>query len=161
MNMTHLEVNLVQHNGMWMDKDAQEFMASLLDTADKLWKIVTEHGYTPQEWPMADRVQAIVDDKNRQVAQRNSVIEEKDGLINKLLITIEDLGKNIQAKEVAIFKYRAAIEQLTGIPESVKLVPELQAAVDKAGIKVDTNRAPGTIRPWTKPTVHRGPIDLD
>lgn len=161
MNDNHLGIQLVQYQGMWMDKDAQAFMASLLTTADDLWNIVSEHGYTPQEWSMADRVQAIVDDKNRHLAQRNSVIEEKDGLINKLLITIEDLGKNIQAKEVAIYKYRAAIEQLTGIPESVTIVPELQKAIDEAGIKVDTHRAPGTIRPWVKHTVHRGNIDID
>lgn len=33
MNTTHLEVNLVQHKGMWMDKDARDHMVALEDTA--------------------------------------------------------------------------------------------------------------------------------
>lgn len=139
MNMTHLEVNLVQHNGMWMDKDARDHMVALEDTANEI------HA-------------ALIHTKGLTIIERINLVMTA---LNGYREAVHQQAQRIVHLESATYKYRAAIEQLTGIPESVELVPALQEAVDKAGIKVDTNRAPGTIRPWTKPKVMTGHIDFE
>lgn len=139
MNMTHLEVNLVQHNGMWMDKDARDHMVALEDTARQIQA-------------------ALIHVQGPSVVERINIIT---AALAGYREAVHQQAQRIEYLDNSVFKYRAAIEQLTGIPESVVLVPELQAAVDAAGIKVDTNRAPGTIRPWTKPKVMTGHIDFE
>lgn len=139
MNMTHLEVNLVQHNGMWMDKDARDHMVALEETASQI------HA-------------ALIHVQGPSVVERINIIT---AALAGYREAVHQQAQRIVHLDNSVFKYRAAIEQLTGIPESVVLVPELQAAVDAAGIKVDTNRAPGTIRPWTKPKVMTGHIDFE
>lgn len=162
MNMTHLEVNLVQHNGMWMDKDARDHMVALEDAAKEVKAAVDTipQGCTTG-MTFVERIKYIADCVAGGIEGQKRTQQQTYDMFRANLVRGIEYDKRIKVLEDQCMKYRAAIEQLTGIPESVELVPALREAVDKAGIKVDTNRAPGTIRPWTKPTVHRGNIEMD
>lgn len=156
MNMTHLEVNLVQHNGMWMDKDARDHMVALEDTALKISHELTS-ALSNTLWQLGDQNMPIID-KVKAAASSISALQHNLELFRVANVECRD---HIFKLTNAIGKYRAAIEQLTGQPESVELVPEVKAALDVLGWKVDTHRAPGTIRPWTKPKVMTGHIDFE